>query len=100
MYPKLQKDLNNVLFSPQVDQRVEKVNWLKWKTLSIGYNLPKKWIHHLGIQQLRFFISGENLMCWDNYSGLDPETVDLRWGEDRDYYPLARKFTLGLTVKF
>lgn len=100
MYPKLQKDFNSLLFSSLVDQRVEKVNWLKWKTFSIGYNLPHKWINHLGMQQLRFFISGENLICWDNYSGLDPETVDLRWGEDRNYYPLARKFTLGLTVKF
>ena len=100
MYPKLQKDYNDLLFSSLVDQRVEKVNWLKWKTFSIGYNLPHKWINHLGMQQLRFFISGENLICWDNYSGLDPETVDLRWGEDRNYYPLARKFTLGLTVKF
>ena len=38
---------------------------------------------------------------WHNYSGLDPEIVDVRTGFDKGTnYPLARKFTLGLTVKF
>ena len=46
-------------------------------------------------------MSGENLLSWHNYSGLDPEIVDVRTGMDQgDNYPLARKFTLGLTIKF
>ena len=53
------------------------------------------------MEQVRFFVSGENLLSWHNYSGLDPEIVDVRTGFDKGTnYPLARKFTLGLTVKF
>ena len=53
------------------------------------------------LEQVRFFVSGENLLSWHNYSGLDPEIVDVRTGFDKGTnYPLARKFTLGLTVKF
>ena len=83
------------------DRDVEKVNWLKLKTLSIGYTLPRVVLKSCKLEQVRFFVSGENLLSWHNYSGLDPEIVDVRTGMDQgDNYPLARKFTLGLTIKF
>lgn len=47
------------------------------------------------------FFTGENLFLWHNYSGLDPENVDLLQGYDNSLtYPSARKVTIGLTVKF
>ena len=53
------------------------------------------------MKELRVFASGENLFTWDNYSGLDPETVNITSGNDAGRnYPLARKWTLGLTLKF
>ena len=84
-----------------VAKDVEKVNWLKLKTVTVGYNLPQVWMKKIGLKQVRFFASGENLLTFTNYSGMDPETVDIRTGNDGGRnYPLARKFTLGLTVKF
>ena len=87
-----------------VQEDVEKVNWLKLKTLTLGYSLPKNWIKRCGLSELRIFASGENLFTWTNYSGIEPETVDIRTGIDGDGgalpYPLARKYTLGLTIKF
>ena len=54
-----------------------------------------------GLGELRLFASGENLFTWTNYSGLDPEVVDIRTGIDEGLaYPMARKWTLGLTLKF
>ena len=51
--------------------------------------------------ELRLFVSGENLLTWTNYSGLDPETIDLTSGYDQNKnYPLPRKYTLGITLKF
>ena len=53
------------------------------------------------MKQVRLFVSGENLFTWDNYSGLDPETVNITTGIDETTpYPLARRFTVGLTLKF
>ena len=84
-----------------IDREVEKVNLLKLKTLTIGYNLPDVVIRKLKLGQVRFFVSGENLLTFSNYSGIDPETVDISTGMDYGKnYPLARKYTLGLTVKF
>ena len=54
-----------------------------------------------GLDELRIFASGENLYTFTNYSGIEPEIVDIRNGEDvGSSYPFARKLTLGLTLKF
>ena len=83
------------------DEQLEKVNYLKFRTLTVGYNLPERITERLHLAQVRVFATGENLWNWNNYSGLDPETVSIQDGLDSgENYPLARKFTLGLTVKF
>ena len=103
-YAKLQADGKMQFFPNEttvIDRYVEKVNWLKLKTATLGYNLPTSLIRRWKMEQLRFFISGENLFIVSNYSGIDPEIVDIRTGIDGGRnYPLARKFTLGLTIKF
>lgn len=99
-FPKWQSDLRAYLWG-YTSSQIERVNWLKLKTLSIGYTLPNDWIRRCGLGELRFFVSGENLLTWTNYSGLDPEVVDIRTGiDDGLAYPMARKWTLGLTLKF
>ena len=103
-YAKLQADSQMQFFPNEVsviDRYVEKVNWLKLKTVTLGYDLPKSLIRDWKIEQLRLFVSGENLLTFSNYSGIDPEIVDIRTGIDSGRnYPLARKFTIGLTLKF
>ena len=50
---------------------------------------------------MRLYLSGENLLLLTNYSGLDPEIVNPYTGKDTgEMYPLSRKFTLGLNLKF
>ena len=101
-FPKWQYNAGTYLWDGyKSSHQLERVNWLKLKTLSIGYTLPKSWIQRCGLGELRFFVSGENLFTWTNYSGLDPEVVDIRTGIDGGMaYPMARKWTLGLTLKF
>ena len=103
-YAKLQADSQMQFFPNEmsvIDRYVEKVNWLKLKTVTLGYDLPRFLIRNWKIEQLRLFVSGENLLTFSNYSGIDPEIVDIRTGIDSGRnYPLARKFTIGLTLKF
>ena len=82
------------------DRFVETVNYLKLKTLTLGYTLPKSLFGMKYFDEVRVFFSGENLFTWTNYSGIDPETVDLNTGIDSGKtYPLARKLSLGITFK-
>ena len=83
------------------DASLERVNYCKLKQLTIGYNVPKKLTQKMHIDGIRLFATGENLFTWTNYSGIDPEVVDIMTGIDSGgAYPLARKWTFGITVNF
>lgn len=99
-YPILAADNYNGSWAPIADRYVERVNYFKLKTLTVGYSLPRKWLNKCFLKDVRFFFSGENLLTITNYSGMDPETVDINTGLDEGKnYPLARKLTLGITIK-
>ena len=88
-------------YSGIVDSQIERVNYMRVKQLTIGYNLPKDIVNKIHLDGVRVFFTGENLLLWTNYSGVDPEVVNPSSGIDNGMnYPLARKLTLGLTVKF
>lgn len=91
----------NTQYTGVVRSNVERVNYMRLKQLTLGYNLPKEIAKKLYLSGVRVFLTGENLFMWTNYSGLDPEVVSLSNGvDDFDKYPLARKWTFGLTVNF
>ena len=72
--------------------------YLKLKALTVGYAFPEDLLRAV---RLCLFVSGENLFTLTNYSGTDPETVDIMTGID-EYrsYALAKKITIGLTLTF
>lgn len=88
-------------YSGMLSSDLEKVNYCKLKQLTLGYNIPKKVMKKICLDGIRFFVTGENLLTLTNYSGLDPEVVNLHSGIDSgNVYPLARKWTFGITVNF
>lgn len=80
---------------------LESGSYLKLRSLSVGYNLSlPKW----HIQNARIYLSGENLFCITDYSGVDPE-VPTKNGKiigvaGGGAYPSIRKVTLGLNLTF
>ena len=98
-----QTDMPKLGFSDDMTSsiHVESVYSLRLNTLNLGYDLPKKYAAKVGMDAVRFFFTGENLFLLTNYSGLDPEIVSYNNAFDNmTSYPLARKFTLGLTLNF
>ena len=88
-------------FGGDVSSNIEKVHYLRLKQLTLGYNFPKEWMKRINLEGCRLFFTAENLFLLTNYSGVDPEVVDPFTGYDNFLnYPLARKLTLGLTVRF
>ena len=81
---------------PELRSNVERVNMLRLKQLTLGYNLPEKWVKKFYFSGVRLFITGENIWTWSNYSGTDPEVVDMDTGIDGGKaYPLPEKWTFG-----
>lgn len=90
--------LNN--FGTNLASNVERVNFLRLKTIVVGYTLPES-IRKICGFNCRVFVSGENLFTVTNYSGTDPESVDITTGVDYyNNYPLSRRVTVGLTLNF
>lgn len=83
---------------------VEDGSFLRLKTVSVGYNFPRKMIKPLGISSLRVYMTGQNLYTWTSYSGYDPEVSVRRSaltpGFDYSAYPRARTITIGTNITF
>tara|TARA_B110000977_G_scaffold201322_1_gene295345 strand:+ start:10609 stop:13725 length:3117 start_codon:yes stop_codon:yes gene_type:complete len=82
---------------------VEDGSFLRLQNVNFGYQVPRKFIENYGIQDLKVFFVGTNLITWSNYSGFDPEVSSnnpLISGYERISYPRVRSFSLGLNFKF
>ena len=100
-YPRLiSYDLNDQ-FTGNYDCDIENVNMLRLKQLTLGYNLHERFAKKIGLSGARVFLTAENLFLLTNYSGPEPEIVNITEGVDLlSGYPLPRKFTIGLTINF
>ena len=88
-------------FDGNVDSNIENISFLRLKQLVIGYQIPKNWLKGSFIKDANVYLSGENLFLITNYSGVDPEVINPYTGkDDGTQYPLNRKVTLGLNLKF
>ena len=85
------------------DRFVEDASFLRLKTLSLSYNVPKKWLKHLGITKLNVFATGYDLFTWTKYKGQDPEVSmpsATSLVRDNATTPVSRRFALGINLDF
>ena len=69
-------------------------NYLKLKSLTIGYTFPSKWMDKVHIQNLRIYATGENLFTITKFKGLDPEMA-----AGNGYLPM-RQYAFGINITF
>ena len=89
--------------SMDADRFLENGSYLRMKNVSVGYNFKKEWLTNLGIEKLRLFATGSNLITFTGYSGLDPDFVNTNiWnsGTDSFSYPNTRSVMFGLDLTF
>ncbi len=73
-----------------------KTDYIRLKNVTLGYTFPEKWMRKAHISSLRLFFSGENLLTFTEYPGMDPEII----ADKTNYYALLRQYSLGLSIKF
>jgi len=76
---------------------VENGNFIKLQNLVLGYTLPKSLLNKVGIQNLRVFIQGQDLLMITKYKGIDPEMES--GGVDFNGTPRQRVVTFGVNLK-
>lgn len=87
------------------DRYVEDGSYVKLKTLSLGYSIPRDVLRQLHISQLRVYVTAQNILTWTKYTGLDPEvnffdSDNTKQGIDYGAYPSTKGFLAGLNLTF
>ncbi len=85
------------------DRWLEDASYVRVRNLEIGYNLPATFLSRIHTNNARVFISGQNLLTFTGYSGLDPDVTGaslLQRGLDAGNWPASRVYSLGLNFEF
>ncbi len=83
---------------------VEDASHIRLDNASIGYTFKTENLNWL--ENARVYATGQNLFLITKYKGLDPEVDENRNNglapgvEDREYYPKARTYSVGITLTF
>lgn len=91
---------------------LEDASYCRLKNVQVGYNIPKKLASRLHVKNLRFYVTGNNLVTITKYPGLDPEMhtsnnvkveqypSDVAAGIDWGTYPSAKSYIIGANLNF
>lgn len=86
------------------DRFVEDCSFLRLKTLSLSYNLPKAFCKHIGLNSANVFVTGYDLFTITDYTGQDPEVTlpssVTALAEDNSQTPRSRRVSMGITINF
>lgn len=103
--------------APVNSRYLQNVRYLRFKNLTVGYTLPKKWTDAIHVDKIRFYFSGENLFYWSpikKYTKyLDPESAYRRVtdktstgmytnsdSKDAVAYPWQKTMMFGIDITF
>ncbi|WP_289060385.1 TonB-dependent receptor [uncultured Zobellia sp.] len=79
----------------------KKGNYIRLKSIELGYNIPKKFINKFGVDNLKIFYSGYNVLTFSALDFYDPELQNTNGGNNAALnYPSTSTYSLGLILDF
>lgn len=99
------------------DYYMQNAAYLRLKNLTLDYTLPKKTLSKVGIENVKFYVTLENLLTWSpifkHTQAFDPEGIDLGDTDFDSYsnyglsgigqgysYPMLKSYTFGVSLTF
>ena len=86
---------NNTIVS---DFYIQDCSYLRLKNLEVGYTLPTLLTQKIGLQTVRFYFGGQNILTFTKLKNFDPERQN--GGSTDQLTPLYKIYTFGLNLKF
>ncbi|WP_242922803.1 SusC/RagA family TonB-linked outer membrane protein [Pontibacter liquoris] len=88
-----------------ISENVEKADFLKLQTATLGYRIPTTLVSKAGISSFRVYAQVFNAFVLTPYTGADPEistngNSNTAPGVERNSVPQGRTFTVGVNVGF
>ncbi len=93
---------NKENFNPRIDYFLEDGSYLRFKTITLGYNLPAHLCSGF-VKNARVYVTAENPFTITGYKGFDPEVGGASLGArgiDKGNYPITRSFMMGVKLGF
>ena len=72
------------------------MSMLRMKDIEVGYTLPKRWMSRIGLENIRLYAKGSNLLTFSAFDLWDPE-LDTQNGAK---YPIMKSVLFGIDVNF
>lgn len=88
----------NNLSNKTSSRYLEDGSFLRLRNLRLGYRLPESLTDKVFMKMAELFVSGDNLLTFSEFSGMDPE-VGIG-GVYSNLYPVPQRVTLGLNIGF
>lgn len=92
---------------------IENASFLRLQGVTLGYTFSASALNKIGINNLRCYLTAENLFVLTGYSGIDPEvgisglstpgidkSLSTSSGDNVNYYPRPRTFSIGVSISF
>ena len=80
------------------DRWLENASYLRIKDITLSYNLPQTLIKKVGMSNVRLYVSGLNLYCFNDVNFWDPEQGIT--GIPSGNYPLTKSVVGGVEITF
>jgi hypothetical protein len=75
----------------------EKSDFVRLKDISLSYDLPKSMISKMGLNKLKVFVTGRNLVTITKWTGMDPDLTD---EQAQQRIPMQKEYVFGLSFGF
>ncbi|MDF0707394.1 SusC/RagA family TonB-linked outer membrane protein [Flagellimonas okinawensis] len=95
-YPRPKPDTHLHLFP----FAVRDASYLRLRTLTLGYNIPKDAFSKLGLQRAKVYVTGTNLFTFTDFRSYSPEQTPLANDQNGSAFPETRNITLGVKLGF
>jgi hypothetical protein len=91
------------------DQFLKKGDFLRLRSLTLGYSLPSSVLERIKIQRFRVYVMANNIWTVTGYDGYDPEVVNTSGGADSRninqgwvgvQLPQVKSWSVGLNLGF
>ncbi len=103
-------DFPRIVYATTLNSRGDTDRWLedgsffRMKYVSITYTIPSALLRKIGFNSAQISLSGQNLITFTKYNGLDPEFVNsstlFQKGFDNFSFPNLKTYSLGLQFGF
>lgn len=82
---------------------IEDGSFIRLQSLTLGYNVNKKWISKIGVKNASVGVGAQNLLTFGSYTGYDPEinegTGAFSLGVDNGAFPKSRYYNFFINIK-